>query len=53
LVTYQKDLEILNDLISADKNELAAKITKIWQASPHSFQVLPLLLAVRDTENFA
>jgi DNA adenine methylase len=52
LLVYEKDLNVLNDLICADGKELNQRIEKIWQERPHSFQILPYLLAVRDNENF-
>ncbi|RHZ35879.1 DpnII family type II restriction endonuclease [endosymbiont GvMRE of Glomus versiforme] len=53
LMAYEKDLNILNSLICANKEELNQRIQQIWQEAPQSFQALPLLLAIRDNENFA
>ena len=52
LLNYEKDLEILNNLICSSQEELSQRTTKIWQENPQSFQVLPYLLAIRDSENF-
>ncbi|KLL03751.1 MAG: DNA adenine methylase, partial [Mycoplasmataceae bacterium RV_VA103A] len=53
LLVYDQDLKTLNSLICANKEELEKRIEQIWLESPHSFQILPYLLAVRDGENFA
>jgi hypothetical protein len=53
LLNYEKDLEILNNLICPNKEELNKRIVEIWQENPQSFQALPYLLAIRDSENFA
>jgi hypothetical protein len=45
-------LEVLNNLICSNQEELNKKIAEIWQETPQSFQVLPYLLAIRDSENF-
>jgi DNA adenine methylase len=53
LLSYEKDLAVLNSLICASPEELSQQIEKMWQENPQSFQILPYLLAVRDNENFA
>ena len=53
LLNYEKYLEILNNLICSNQEELNERATKIWQESPQSFQVLPYLLAIRNSENFS
>jgi len=53
LLSYEKDLNILNNLICSNQEELSRKIESIWQDNPSSFQILPYLLAIRDNENFA
>lgn len=53
LLTYEKDLIILNKLICDSKEELENRIEKIWKSSPQSFEILPYLLAIRDQEKFA
>jgi hypothetical protein len=45
-------LEVLNSLICPSQEELNQRVAKIWQESSQSFQVLPYLLAIRDSENF-
>jgi DNA adenine methylase len=53
LLAYEKDLNVLNNLICSNQEELAQRIESIWQENPQSFQILPYLLAVRDSESFA
>ena len=53
LTAYEKDLNVLNNLICPNREELDQRIEKIWQENPTSFQILPYLLAIRDNENFA
>ena len=53
LMSYEKDLSVLNNLVCANKEELNQRIQKIWEEKPQVFQVLPYLLAVRDNKNFA
>lgn len=53
LNSLAKDLIALNNLICANNKELEKKIESIWQENPQSFQILPYLLAIRDSENFA
>lgn len=53
LMAYEKDLNVLNNLVCANKGELDQRIEKLWQESPQSFQILPYLLAIRDSEKFA
>lgn len=53
LLSYEKDLTVLNGLICANQEELNQQIEKVWEKDSQSFQILPYLLAVRDGENFA